>query len=78
MMSHDENEGLELTANEVRGQLAQLENERALAVTSGLADVEAYMAELDEEIELWRRLYVAAAVTEIATLRGELFGPQLG
>jgi hypothetical protein len=77
-MSHDENEELELTAIEVRGQLAQLENERALAVTSGLADVETYMAELDEEIELWRRLYVAAAVTEIATLRGELFGPQLG
>jgi hypothetical protein len=77
-MSHDENEELELTAIEVRGQLAQLENERALTVTSGLADVETYMAELDEEIELWRRLYVAAAVTEIATLRGELFGPQLG
>ena len=36
------------------------------------------MADLDEELEYCRRLYVAAAVTEMATLRAELFGPQVG
>jgi hypothetical protein len=36
------------------------------------------MADLDEEIEEFRQVYVGAAVTEIATLRSELFGPQVG
>jgi hypothetical protein len=36
------------------------------------------MADLEEEIDYRRRLYVAAAVTEIATLRAELSGPQVG
>jgi hypothetical protein len=36
------------------------------------------MADLDEELEYRHHLYVAAVVTEIATLRGGLFGPQVG
>jgi hypothetical protein len=36
------------------------------------------MADLDEEIAAWRSVYTGAAVTEIASLRGELFGPQVG
>ncbi len=66
------------TAVEVRGHLAELEAERALAVSVGVAEIESYMADLDEEIEAVRQLYVSSAVTEIATLRGELFGPQFG
>jgi hypothetical protein len=34
--------------------------------------------ELDAEFEITREAYVAAAVTEIATLRGELSGRQWG
>ena len=33
---------------------------------------------LHAELEHRRELYIAAAVTEIATLRAELFGPQVG
>jgi hypothetical protein len=36
------------------------------------------MADLAGEIAVTHTAYVGAAVTEIATLRGELFGPQLG
>jgi len=67
-----------LMAVEIRSHLAQLEAERALALGAGLADVDAYMADLDEEIEATRQLYVSSAVTEIATLRAELFGAQEG
>jgi hypothetical protein len=67
-----------ISALELRRHVIQLEAERALAIGEGLGAVEAYMADLDEELEHRRHLYVAAAVTEIATLRAELFGPQLG
>jgi hypothetical protein len=36
------------------------------------------MTDLDDEIALTRQAYVEAAVTEIATLRAELFGRQCG
>jgi hypothetical protein len=67
-----------MTAVEVRGHLFQLQAERALAVSAGVAEIDAYMADLEEEIEFCRQVYVASAVTEIATLRGELFGRQAG
>jgi hypothetical protein len=38
----------------------------------------AYMADLDEEIAVTRSAYVGAAVTEIASLRAQLSGPQFG
>jgi hypothetical protein len=65
-------------AAEIRGHLTQLQAERALALSAGMAEVDAYMADLDEEIEATHRLYVSSAVTEIATLRAELFGAQHG
>ena len=49
-----------------------LQAERSFAVDT------AYMAYLDDEIEATTSAYVGAAVTEIATLRAELFGPQVG
>jgi hypothetical protein len=67
-----------VTAIEVREHLTRLTAERALALTTELAGVRAYMADLDEEIEVTRQLYVVSAVTEIATLRAELFGAQHG
>jgi hypothetical protein len=36
------------------------------------------MADLDQEIAATRSAYVGAAVTEIATLRAQLSGPQVG
>jgi hypothetical protein len=38
----------------------------------------AYVADLEDEIAEVSYAYVGAAVTEIAVLRGELFGPQVG
>ena len=67
-----------LTALEARSHLAQLEAERALAHNEGLSGIQAFMDDLVDEIEHWRAVYVAAAVTEIATLRAELHGPQQG
>jgi hypothetical protein len=52
--------------------------ERALASIERLAEDSAYMADLEGEIEATTRAYVGAAVTEIATLRAELSGPQVG
>jgi hypothetical protein len=67
-----------MTAVEAHDHLVQLEAERALALSSGVSEIDAYMADLEEEIEVCRQVYVASAVTEIATLRGELFGRQAG
>ena len=36
------------------------------------------MAELEEDLAETREAYVGLAVTEIATLRAELSGPQIG
>ena len=66
------------TAVEIRDRLVQLQAERTVTLGTALAEVDAYMADLDEEIEATRQLYVGSAVTEIATLRAELFGAQEG
>jgi hypothetical protein len=65
-------------ATEIHTHLKGLQAERALATTEGLASDAAYMADLDEEIAATRSAYIGAAVTEIASLRGELYGRQLG
>jgi hypothetical protein len=71
-------DGDAMTTLELRSYLADLMAERSLAHLSGLAGVDSYMADLDQELESCRELYVGLAVTEIATLRAELFGPQVG
>ena len=58
-------------------RLRTLEAERASASLEGLTDV-AYLVDLQQEIDESRAAYVGAAVTEIATLRGQLSGPQQG
>jgi hypothetical protein len=68
----------ELSAVEVQAHLLDLQAERNLALIAGLAVDSAYMADLDGEIEATAGAYVGAAVTEIATLRAELSGPQVG
>jgi hypothetical protein len=66
------------SAIEIHTHLVELQAERALASIEGLAVSSAYMADLDGEIDATARAYVGAAVTEIATFRGELPGPQVG
>lgn len=65
-------------AVDLRDRLSELYAERTLALGAGLGDVDSYMADLQEEIVQTRKLFVGAAVTEIATLHGELFGAHQG
>jgi hypothetical protein len=44
----------------------------------GLIDSQPYRHDLEEELAECRAAYVGAAVTEIATLRAELSGRQIG
>jgi hypothetical protein len=67
-----------MSAIEMQIHLQELHAERALASIEGLTSDAAYMADLEEEILAARHAYVGAAVTEIATLRAELSGPQVG
>ena len=62
----------------MQNHLQDLQTERALASIEGLAGNSAYMADLEHEIAATRSAYVGAAVTEIATLRAQLSGPQVG
>jgi hypothetical protein len=66
------------SAIEIHSHLLELQADRALASIEGLAVNSAYVADLNGEIEATTRAYVGAAVTEIATLRAELSGPQVG
>jgi hypothetical protein len=67
-----------VTAVDLNDHLRDLLAERALANVYGIDNQEPYVADLDLEIEAYRNAYVAAAVTEIATLRAELNGPLEG
>ena len=63
---------------ELRTQLLALEAERSAALAWGLADLPLYRDDLQGEIDVTRAAYTTAAVTEIASLRSALSGPQLG
>ena len=67
-----------MTAADAREHLDLLFEERRLARVCGLAHDLHYMADLADEIATCRAAWVGAAVTEIATLRGQLSGPQAG
>lgn len=62
---------------ELADYLRALEAERAQARLEGLEDP-GYMTDLRQEIAEYRVAYVGAAVTEIATLRGQLSGTLQG
>jgi hypothetical protein len=69
---------VDMPAIELQNRLKELQAERLLASSEGLANDSAYMADLDCEIAEVSAAYVGAVVTETAMLRGELFGPQVG
>lgn len=66
------------TALDARNTLRRLQAERLDAVEAGLGENALYMADLENDIEAYRALYVGLAVTEIASLRAQLGGPQAG
>jgi hypothetical protein len=66
-----------MSAADLHKQIRELESERMQASLEGLTDP-AYMTDLTDEIGMTRHAYVGAAVTEIASLRAQLSGPQLG
>jgi hypothetical protein len=67
-----------MLAIEIQIRLKELQAERVLASSEGLAANAAYMADLENEIAEVSDAYVGAAVTKIATLRAALFGPLVG
>jgi hypothetical protein len=69
---------LGLSVGYIRTQLVELEAERVRALTGEAAQRDSRLADLREDIAIWRELYVVAGVTEIAALRAELGGPQIG
>jgi hypothetical protein len=64
--------------SEIRARLLQLVQERLAAEDAGLTEDPAYMADLEDEVAVCRAAYVGAAVTQIAVLRGELYGRNAG
>ena len=66
------------TTTDIQQRLEELESERMLASLVGLSADPAYMSDLRSEIDATRDAYVGAAVTEIASLRGQLSGPLYG
>ena len=67
-----------VTPTQARDRIRELETERVLASKVGLAENDSYMRDLEAELETWHRRYVISAVTEIATLRAEMFGAETG
>lgn len=67
-----------MSALQIKSQLQDLHAERVLASVEGLAGNSAYMLDLEVEIAAVRAAFVSTAVTEIATLRAELFGADVG
>jgi hypothetical protein len=67
-----------MSATDLHARLQELESERALAHLIGVADVKLYMHDLEREIDRSRHAWRGAAVAEIASFRGQLYGAQLG
>jgi hypothetical protein len=67
-----------LTSLQLQDELRQLYAERSMAELCGLATDPAYMHDLLDDITAHRSALTGVVVTEIATLRSELFGPQWG
>jgi len=67
-----------LTAIDARSRLRQLQAERSTAVETGLGANVVYMADLHDDIVAAHAMYIGLAITEVATLRAQLGGAQIG
>jgi len=66
------------SAADIRLKLELLETERAIALDTALRHDPAYMADLREEITATQHAFVGSAVAEIASLRAQISGRQVG
>ena len=66
------------SAADIRLKLELLETERAIALDTVLRHDPAYMADLREEIHATQHAFVGSAVAEIASLRADPSGRQVG
>ena len=55
-----------------------MREELAAATAAGLMEHPGYQADIRAEMEWAHAAYVTAAVTEIASMRAQLSGPQVG
>jgi hypothetical protein len=69
---------LYMRPEEIRAHLLALAEERRTAEVLGMRGDGAYMTDLEREIATYRHALVGASVTEIAVLRGVLFGRDQG
>jgi hypothetical protein len=67
-----------MTPTEIRARLMELAQERLQAQRTGLDSNGLYMADLEQEIRGHRAALTGAAVTELAVLRGQLYGRNHG
>ena len=67
-----------MSAFELHNQLLELHAERTLAEETGVARIASYMADLERDIAVSHAAFVGAAVTEIASFRAQLSGPNFG
>ena len=67
-----------MTAYDLHNHLLELQAERALAEETGVASIASYMDDLERDIARSHAAFVGAAVTEIASFRGELSGRNWG
>jgi hypothetical protein len=67
-----------MTAVDAHLQLRRVQVERLDALEIGLGANAAYVASLEIDIASSRCACIGLAVTEIATLRGQLSGPEVG
>ena len=67
-----------MTAADLHHRLCLLQVERLDAREAGLTAYEPYRRDLDMELAECCAAFIGAAVTEIASLRAEMSGPQLG
>ena len=67
-----------MTAHDMRMRLGRLTAEHFDAIAAGLGDDDGYISMLEHDLAVTRTAYVGLAVTEIASLRGQLAAPQVG
>ena len=67
-----------MSSYDLHNHLLELRAERALAEETGVARIASYMDDLERDIARSHAAFVGAAVTELATFRGELDGRNWG
>jgi hypothetical protein len=67
-----------MTASDARRELERLSAERVETIEAGRGRQRNLDARIEQELSAARSAYIGLAVTEIATLRGELWGRPIG